>query len=495
MKSKRPPAISSLFLVILLPTLVLIVIIYVLYSSLIPSSLLQSTVVSADSSNESIVNRKVTKIGKNFLYRAAENVAELDNERAIKYFREDKNPGVVVFYAPWCPHCIHYVNTYIKYSDSYHNKISFYAVNCVEYAEICNMVKVRGYPTVLAFHVDSPSDKVKTNKDIKWLELGRSEITNYLLTFQPTSSSLKPKQPMLDTPNNFSIAKVDNQNAFIEYYTSTQGGLAREAEAESRLNDGLKSLNYLLAVESKIQFDKKKQASMVSILSTLLPLLPNAHYGTYKRLLEWLTTSTIPVIIKDWDSKFTELVEVSDEFEVCGISKKNGENVHQLTGFTCGLWMLMHYCTVQSEVVGASAVDVLHMIYSIVHDLFGCLPCRNNFLRKYEACDYGRCQIVDTNDHKLLQLWLFHLHNSVTNHVYYDHLGEINDDTNVKHELIAKYKSDALLWPSVSSCKMCHTTQNYVSSPVGEMQPYVAYNPSIWTDKDVIQYLKQSYIL
>lgn len=495
MKSKR--AISSLFLAIVLPTIVLIGIIYVMYSSLVPSSAaVQRSVIVPSDGNESSPNKQIAKLGKNFLYRAADNVEELDKDRAIQYFRDETTPGIVVFYAPWCPHCIHYVNTYVKYSETYHNKINFYAVNCVEYSEVCNMVKVRGYPTVLAFHVASSADKVKVNNQIKWVEIGRSELTKYLLNFQTGSASLNTKQPILSAAGNFNITKIDNTNAFIEYHAMVLGGIARETKARSRVNDGLKSLNYLLAVESKILFDKKKQASMISILSTLIPMLPESHHQTYRRLLEWVTSTSVPNIIKEWDTKFAKFLNITDEFEVCGISEKNGENVRQLTGFTCGLWILMHYCTVRSEVVGTSAVDVLHMIHSIVHDLFGCLPCQSNFLRKYESCDYGRCQIVNADDYKLLQLWLFHVHNSVTNHIYFDHLWEIQDSTTIKNELAAKYNSDLLLWPSASSCSTCHIVHNYVNTtPIGESKPYVAYNPSIWSDHDVVQYLKQSYIL
>ncbi len=59
----------------------------------------------------------------------------------------------VVFYAPWCPHCIHYAPEYIRIAHQIIDKgpgVKFYAVSCTVHKSLCQNQKVMSYPTVLA---------------------------------------------------------------------------------------------------------------------------------------------------------------------------------------------------------------------------------------------------------------------------------------------------------------------------------------------------------
>ena len=79
---------------------------------------------------------------KKFIYSQSKYVQELDNE-SYEFLKDPASSSssecsLIVFYAPWCPHCIHYANTYNDIAkENSRRAIMFYAVNCVEYRKIC----------------------------------------------------------------------------------------------------------------------------------------------------------------------------------------------------------------------------------------------------------------------------------------------------------------------------------------------------------------------
>ena len=60
----------------------------------------------------------------------------------------------MVFYAPWCSHCIHFSEPYMKLAEENKNKrVTFAAISCTAYRSLCSINHVRGYPSILAFNI------------------------------------------------------------------------------------------------------------------------------------------------------------------------------------------------------------------------------------------------------------------------------------------------------------------------------------------------------
>jgi len=106
-------------------------------------------------------------IGKS-LYAKSLYIQELDtaafdspsNSHTIKLSTGPYNGAhIITFYAPWCPHCVHFVPVYNEVASYAHESLGlstsvvrFFAVDCVKYSQICNSMQVKGYPTIKAFN-------------------------------------------------------------------------------------------------------------------------------------------------------------------------------------------------------------------------------------------------------------------------------------------------------------------------------------------------------
>ena len=94
------------------------------------------------------------------LYDEYSSVIELTNNSFIKkkdefYLKNDffKNKkGLIVFYAPWCGHCVNMKMTWIEISRIFKNKFSIGAVNCenkqMNNHKLRKNMKIIGYPTI-----------------------------------------------------------------------------------------------------------------------------------------------------------------------------------------------------------------------------------------------------------------------------------------------------------------------------------------------------------
>merc|ERR1711862_595316 len=65
---------------------------------------------------------------------------------------------IIIFYAPWCPHCQAYKPTFIKIAKDITNRliskkdIKFLALSCVANYDICTTYNIKDYPTILGFY-------------------------------------------------------------------------------------------------------------------------------------------------------------------------------------------------------------------------------------------------------------------------------------------------------------------------------------------------------
>lgn len=84
-----------------------------------------------------------------------QELESLENEELLPTFLLNNlvESRFVVFYAPWCPHCIHYAPEYIRIAHEISDEvpsIKFFAVSCTAHKSLCKNEKITSYPTVLA---------------------------------------------------------------------------------------------------------------------------------------------------------------------------------------------------------------------------------------------------------------------------------------------------------------------------------------------------------
>ncbi len=89
------------------------------------------------------------------LYTSTPYVKEISSLKEYDSVITSKQLSIIVFYAPWCAHCKHFVPLYIDVAAANKRReLSFHAVNCVKYNTICSSNEhVQGYPTIVAFNV------------------------------------------------------------------------------------------------------------------------------------------------------------------------------------------------------------------------------------------------------------------------------------------------------------------------------------------------------
>ncbi|KAL7730390.1 hypothetical protein ACLKA6_016622 [Drosophila palustris] len=126
-----------------------------------------------------------------------------------------------------------------------------------------------------------------------------------------------------------------------------------------------------------------------------------------------------------------------------------------LRGFTCSLWTLFHYLTVQSAKTAVLPPGaVLHTIHGFVSHFFGCRECVDHFLDMAE-----RRKLFDVSTYDEEILWLWSAHNEVNKRL----AGDTTEDP----------KFPKKQYPTPNLCGKCH-------------------NPN-WNLNEVVSFLKEIY--
>lgn len=147
-------------------------------------------------------------------------------------------------------------------------------------------------------------------------------------------------------------------------------------------------------------------------------------------------------------------------------------------GYTCGLWTLFHFITVQAAleapVVVAQArparddpLETLRAIHGYVKYFFGCSDCSQHF---QTMADARRLWDVSGRDEAVL--WLWRAHNEVNARL----AGDATEDA----------AFPKVQWPTVQWCERCVTWASNESAVVVVQEPN-------WSEPDVLQLLRQVY--
>ena len=411
---------------------------------------------------------------KEFLYTSSDShpVVEVSNLQLSEHpYLKLTRPTVVVFYAPWCPHCQRFVSTYTKIAKelSAHD-VDCLAVSCTSFQKVCTSHEVHGLPGLRLW------DEGKGWRPIKARSKG-PVVDEVLKGLKESSGSdslvnvkVKPPPPSWPAPKNVvTFQDICKSFAYTLYY-NVPSRSARTAALDSwlqvLLNHG-KALPCIDAVK-QLKVDKgegddeeawkqsvrdafglKKEndqepglftfttcsytCGFWGLLHTLSISVAHSkegedcgapdHYGPFV-LCSLCVHACVSVIVFVFVFVFVLCASNTDLAK-----KKNKKNTHTRIN-SCS-----HF-TQSSFLTGKSFGEE---VVNYVKNFFPCSGCREHFVSDYSECQNTACDLVDNEiDKGRAALWLWRVHNSVT--------ARVSDED-------GRIKSSA--WPPRGDCEEC----------------------------------------
>lgn len=497
---------------------------------------------SIDSSRDGLSHPvKPTKSKSEGLYDNSAYVTEVSSEAEYnELMKERKDPKIVVYYSPWCPHCRHFVPKYDKVAQEIYSKtsrasVSFFAVSCTAFRDICQKAKIKQYPMILAYRYD-----LTEPKDLD----GDKGIMKYVRNDLQLMGASPDTLPSDSVKNSNSISTSTSTNTNINTATKAIAvefhRAAREASTSQRFKDAVSSFFYLLLTQVSDSFNPDQTSALRATLKLLTAITPENDQSLralWSTLLTLVPSPAAPITASSPNLRAdfnkappadpynppTEPVrsalrqyaaahfEHGLTWEVCGLEAAGGaeegesEEGAGARGFTCGMWYLMHFFTVSGEAHkdrdGFGAVAVMDTIYHLVEQFFTCDECRGHFIKEYKSGAFGRSDIK-SDDYAALSLWLFHFHNSVSLRVNREMVsilgatevweGDKEPEASTKPIRRAELP---VLWPEGDQCPRCISPLMLQAKSQTAPKDSVEDIEDIYSAADIVKFLKKYYSL
>jgi len=310
-----------------------------------------------------------SNLASKYLYSDSKLVREIDLHE-IKEFapaninkKTLKRPTIIVFYAPWCPHCRHFVPKYneiaAKFEDpgslnlfqlpEHSKNVQFLAVNCVDQKEACNYISLCdskrklskeekdnthsysqdgcGYPSILAFNFEKDSKSVQ-----EWfghhITHNPELLEKYLVAYS--------ERPLEQQSPHSSAQRSAELKELASFLTATTKSLARSGGSRiddsdrapvRRLREGLASINYMLLVTIPSGTDNFKSDDFRGMIEAVDQFL-----GVMVRLLPWEFTSSFLGLLREtvgWDGK-TRYIRLQDWIKPLVVAVQKGQKTTDL---------------------------------------------------------------------------------------------------------------------------------------------------------------------
>lgn len=153
----------------------------------------------------------------------------------------------------------------------------------------------------------------------------------------------------------------------------------------------------------------------------------------------------------------------SNSYVGCIATKPNSR------GYTCSLWQLFHYMTVQAADTDRSQdpLEILQAMHGYIKYYFGCTDCSEHFQDMA-----AKRKIWNTSSKDGAIIWLWAAHNEVNQRL----AGDLTEDPNFPK----------IQFPSASSCPLCRHKSDTKSTEIHE-------DNNKWDKTKVLQFLKNIY--
>jgi len=375
-------------------------------------------------------------------------------------FSEKNGQRIVIFYAPWCPHCIHFKPKYIELAKKVIKEapeVKFYAISCTVFGPLCREYEIQGYPTLKYF-----SSGNSTGVTIKKAHYSHKSLLKEYVKY--TKNRITPiKQQIRNKPSNRYVNShgnhVKNMIKPIKQQTVKMNIRNNVVTKEALYHDASLSFNYALSSNIFMTNDALSVAEAavfekwIRILSETLPETMTEAKSTVRNVLDHIS-----LVVQSEQNLLNQMVDKDKQTfwtVACSHGVSNG-------GYTCGLWELFHIVTIGLVVRNNSfdqAISTMHVadgLRDYILHFFACDICRKNFIDMYDSCSFDRCNVLNYDETKAaevgwkqLPLWLWEVHNDVNMRLFREEsvLKELPEPTIEEQQ--------AVRWPSRSDCRGC----------------------------------------
>jgi len=294
----------------------------------------------------------------------------------------------VIFYSSSCGHCIQHAPTWKRVAQTFSSppKLVVAALDCDAHRDTCTAFNVSGTPFIRAFVRGVPDDGPGLSQDYEYFVASvrlrfaavpatEAKQTNVIPTLHPhekrrRKSSLAPKQRIIA---DAATAVRYGLNVGVFLGRSTVRGAVLEAHTfPTRVG------------RWKLQWLHAQLATRTQLAGGVL------DSGVFDQVLE------------GWDFANTRGEPIV--WQHC----QGLEGEEAGGGFSCAQWLLFHLVAQRAADLPAG-VDAAATIHGFVQHFFGCLECRDNFLRKNPAPPE-----LPRGDAAALATWLWREHNAVS---------------------------------------------------------------------------------
>lgn len=318
---------------------------------------------------------------------------------------------IVEFYEQSCPHCWYFSAIFPLVARGLASPtVKFGAFNCVDPAntEACQAAKVLKYPTVLIYnakpnqlaphivHVhdeNNPDDPLPAKDIADWIV---SFSGNKVTIIDPTAFTSGPQF------SGKGLVQIDGAPGkpgwTREQYGTFQARLHDAHVGFARLlMDGYVSNTQYQAALQVADFVAKcfsaDEQALFSSLTTSLRAKPALEPVEFRQ------------IVSEWMKPF--MTQEQKLYLFC-------------TNKNCAVWQLFHSISILISIKYApvTVAEALPQYRFMVDNFLSCTLCKHHFVSSYDACLFGRCEILtaatDKLQRKALVLWLWRVHNAVS---------------------------------------------------------------------------------
>ena len=333
-------------------------------------------------------------------------------------------PRVVEFYAPWCPHCQHFVSKYILLAKSVQAKkegrdVAFYAVSCTAHRDICLEKNIQSFPTIMLFRAGNRTGEIvkETHRMTAWvvLELLRPDVS-----FRKSHDQVNPE---LDSTEKVSEKKREENKKFTSYLDRTTA----ETFSDASLSFDYALRNSIHMSKGPLTIDEKEAfRNWIELVHRIVPQQMKSVYKQTTAILESFDVATQDSL------GLKGLIHSTNPSEDDWSPSCMHGSTYSGAGYTCGLWQLFHIVTLgvaetERNRAGGNNGDLIsashaaNTLRDYVDHFFACNVCRDNFLEMFDACAFERCTRIPDDTiagsslsvQKELALWLWEMHNDV----------------------------------------------------------------------------------
>ena len=328
---------------------------------------------------------------------------------------------IVLYYSTMCGHCTTFAPTFARMATTFSSgQIRFAAINMADSGNRDQLAAkaIRSYPTIRRVH------RIDQGVGVE-VVLEESELPAH-----PVAALWETLHGLYEPIREAGVASNGR--------VSSGNGL--RTDNLSYIEDASSALSYLLNSEVFRGATVSLGGSKLEPLTILLRLCSVSFE------LESVSNDCTAL----WDigeqvqSGGTDLAKVSWEAHLNATA--NFKPIAQLAAFescptpTCAMWRLLHVFSLGmgGRVVDITPKDAMAGIQTTADIFMSCEECRKHFLRYFDTCELGRCEITDAQEAwKPLSLWLWRVHNDVTREIH----------------------PQRAAWPSAAECPVCLTAE------------------------------------